>query len=83
MVCFTDIGTGKITTQSSTFHDRSTSTNRTSRFPVSPDWPDCRYGYSQTLREDHPWWAVQLSGRFTVSRVYIKTGMYMFVVEHY
>ena len=83
LVCSTDIGTGMKTNQSSTYYDRSTSTNRSSRFPVSPDWPDCRFSYSQTRREDRPWWAVQLSGRFTVSRVYIKAGMYTFVVEHY
>ena len=64
-----------MTTQSSTNYDRTTSTNRSSNFPVSPDWPDCQYSYSQTQRENRPWWAVQLSGRFTVSRVYIKAGM--------
>ena len=71
-----------MTTQSSTYYDSRTSTNRSSRFPVSPDWPDCRYSYSQTQREDIPWWAVQLSGRFTVSMVYVKAGMYVFVIKH-
>ena len=75
MTAIPDIATGMMTTQSSTYYDRSTSTNRSSRFPISPDWYDCRYSYSQTLIEDNPWWAVQLSGRFTVKKFYIKAGM--------
>ena len=75
IVCLLDIGTGMKTYQSSTYYDRSTSTNRSGSFPVSRDWPDCLYSYSQTKAEDRPWWAVQLSRRFTVGKVYIKTGM--------
>ena len=75
MVCLSDIGTGMRTSQSSTHYDRSTSITKSSSYPVSPDWPDCPYNFSQTHREDHPWWAGQLSGRFTVNRVYVKAGM--------
>ena len=71
-----------MSTQSSTYYDRRTSTKRSSSFPVSPDWPDCEISYSQTQREDRPWWALLLSGRFTVGKVYVKAGMYVFVVKH-
>ena len=64
LLYLTDIA-GFMTIQSSTYYDRTTSTTRSSRFPVSPDWPDCRFSYSQTQTEDRPWSMVQLSGRFT------------------